>query len=61
MLFHLIKTDSWKNIILDIKIYNSFMKKVNSYKYFGIAIDSNLNQTGNIEFEKKLLKSIKIY
>ena len=38
-----------KNIILDIQIDNSFIKKLNSYKYLGITIQSNLNWTEQIE------------
>ena len=55
MLFHSIKTDYWKNIILDVKKDNSFIKKVNSYKYFSITIDSNLNWTEHIESLKTKL------
>ena len=43
----------------DIKIDNSFIKKLNSYKYLGITIDSNLNWTEHIkDLKTKLLKSI---
>ena len=49
MFFRSIKTYYLKNKILDIKIDNSFIKKLNSYKYLGITIDSNLNWTEHIE------------
>ena len=53
-----IKTDYYKNIILGIKIDNSFIKKVNRYKYLDITIDSNVNWTEHIKSLKtKLLKS----
>ena len=59
--FYSISTEYWKNIILIIEIDNSFTKKVNSYKYWGITIDSNLNWTEHMEsLRNKLLKSIAI-
>ena len=61
MLFRSIKIYYRKNKILDIKIYKSFIKKLNSYKYLGIKIDSNLNWIEHIEgLKNKLLKSIAI-
>ena len=61
MLFRSNKVGYWKNIILDIKIDKSFIKKVNSYKYSGITTDNNLNSTEHIDSLKtKLLKSIAI-
>ena len=42
--------------IVDINIDNSLLKKVNSYKYFGITIDSNLTWIKHIEgLKTKLL------
>ena len=61
MLLHSIKTDYLEKMILDIKIDNLFIKKVNSYKYFDITLGSNLNLTEHIErFKTKLLISIGI-
>ena len=61
MLFYSGKIDIWKNKNLDIKIGSSTISNVNSFKYLGVTIDSNLNWSNHIETLKtKLLKTIGI-
>ena len=55
MLFHFGKTEVWKNTYLDIKIRNSFILKVENYKYHVVTIDSNLNWSDLIEAVKTKL------
>ena len=43
MFFHPVKTNFWKNINFDVKIGKTIVKKVDSYKYLNVIIDSNLN------------------
>ena len=41
--------------ILDIKIDNSSLLRVNNYKYLGVTIDNNLNLSDHIEAVKTML------
>ena len=43
MLFHPVKTNFWKSITFDVMIGKTIIKNVNSYKYLGVIIDSNIN------------------
>ena len=61
MLFHSGKKEVWKNTNLGIKISNSSILNVESYKYLGVTIDNNLNLSEHIEAVKaKLLKTIAV-
>ena len=59
MLFHPIKTNFSKNIIFDVKIGKTNVKKVDSYRYVGVIIDNNIKRSEHVESIKtKLLKII---
>ena len=61
MLFHPVKTKWLNNINFDVKIGKTIVKKVDSYKYLGVIIYSNLNWSEHVETIKtKLLKTIGI-
>ena len=59
MLLHPLNNKLWKNINFNVKIGKTVIQMINSYKYLGIIIDSNLNWSEHIESIKtKLQKTL---
>ena len=61
MHLHTVKNYFWKNINLNVKRVRTVIKKINSYRYLGIIIDRNLNQSDNIETIKQNYKKLWVY